>query len=419
MRFLFRRCRGLVVLRYGKEKMVSAMLSRRLFILVLILFTSLPVFAGDTPLFPSSWQSAVSHITDKAMADGLISGGVVVVGDRRGILYESAFGRVSGEPDARPVTTGTIFDAASLTKVIATAPTVMLLAEQQRLSIADPIVRWFPEFAGSGKDELLVMHLLTHTSGLDDVALSAASPLSSAIEGAAHQKLKGEPGNRFRYADINFILLGELVRRVTGSTLDCIAAETIYGPLAMENTGFNPGQAAAIRCAATLDVHGDPLYGKVQDPCARLLDGVAGHAGVFTTAGDLARFCRMVLGAGELDGQRVLSAGTVQQMTAPYYSRGGKVRRGLGWDIESPFSAPKGAGFSEASFGHTGYSGGSIWIDPEDGSFVIFLSARLDYRHKRAFSKLRNDISTAALSMLHSNLHEVAGIAASAPVRIR
>lgn len=403
----------------GKDKMVSAMLSRKLFILVLLLFTSLPVFAGDVPLFPSSWQSAVLRITDKAMADGLISGGVVVVGDRRGILYESAFGRVSGDPDAPPVTPGTIFDAASLTKVIATAPTVMMLVEQQRLSITDPLVRWFPEFVGKGKDELLVLHLLTHTSGLDDIALSAVNPLASAIEKAAAQKLKGEPGDRFRYADINFILLGELVRRVTGSTLDRLAAETFYGPLAMEETGFNPGGAAAIRCAATLDVHGDPMFGKVQDPSARLLDGVAGHAGVFTTAGDLARFCRMVLGEGELDGQRVLSARTVRQMTAPYFSRGGKVRRGLGWDISSPFSAPKGAGFSDASFGHTGYSGGSIWIDPEDGSFVIFLSARLDYRHKRAFAKLRNDISTAAISMLHSNLHEVAGIAVSAPVRIR
>lgn len=399
--------------------MVSAMLSRKLSIIFLVLFTSLPVFAGDTPLFPASWQSAVSRITDKAMADGLISGGVVVVGDRRGILYESAFGRVSGEPDSPPVTTGTIFDAASLTKVIATAPTVMMLAEQQRLSIADPVVRWFPEFAGSGKDELLVLHLLTHTSGLDDIALSAANPLGSAIEGAAHQKLKGEPGHRFRYADINFILLGELVRRVTGSTLDRLAAETFYGPLDMAETGFNPGSAAAIRCAATLDVHGDPLFGEVQDPCARLLDGVAGNAGVFTTAGDLARFCRMILGEGELDGQRVLSARTVQQMTAPYFSRGGKVRRGLGWDISSPFSAPKGTGFSEASFGHTGYSGGSIWIDPEDGSFVIFLSARLDYRHTRSFSRLRSDISTAAFSMLHTNLREVAGTAVSAPVRIR
>lgn len=391
--------------------MVSVMLSRKLSILLIILFTSLPVFAGDAPFAPSPWQNAVSLITDKAMADGLIAGGVVLVGNRHGIVYESAFGRISGDPASAPVTTATIFDAASLTKVVATAPAVMKLVEQGRLSIVDPLVRWFPELAGRGKDELLVVHLLTHTSGLDDLPVSAGNPLLSAIEGAALQRLKGEPGHRFRYADINFILLGELVRRVTGTLLDRVAAETIYGPLAMGATCFNPRLDAAGRCAATLDVRGNPLFGVVQDPSARLLEGVAGHAGVFTTAGDLARFCRMILGEGELDGQRVLEVRTVRQMTAPYFSRGGTVRRGLGWDIASPFSSPKGSGFSDASFGHTGYSGSSIWIDPENDSFVVFLSVRLDYRSTKAFSKLRNDLSSVAFAMLHPGLRELAEIA--------
>ncbi|MRR38514.1 class A beta-lactamase-related serine hydrolase, partial [bacterium] len=160
------------------------MQSRRLFILLAILLTSLPVFAGDSPLAPSSWRNAVAHVTDRAMTDGLIAGGVVVVGNRHGIVYESTFGRVSGEPGAPPVTAGTIFDAASLTKVLATAPVVMGLVEQGRLSLADPLVRWFPEFAGRGKDGLQVEHLLTHTTGLDDFPLSAGDPLPSAIEGA-------------------------------------------------------------------------------------------------------------------------------------------------------------------------------------------------------------------------------------------
>jgi len=387
------------------------MLSRRLFILLAILLTSLPVFAGDSPLAPASWQRAVILITDRAMADGLIAGGVVVVGNRHGIVHESAFGRVSNEPGAPPVTTETIFDAASLTKVLATAPVVMGLVEQGRLSLTDPLVRWFPEFADSGKDTLQVEHLLTHTSGLDDFPLSAETPLSSAIEGVARQGLKGEPGHRFRYADINFILLGELVRRVTGIPLDRIASETIFAPLAMGSTCFNPGPAVAGRCAATLDVRGNPLFGVVQDPSARFLGGVAGHAGVFTTAGDLARFCRMILAGGELDGRRVLGARTVRQMTAPRLARGGAVRRGLGWDITSPFSSPKGSGFSDASFGHTGYSGSSIWIDPENDSFVIFLSVRLDYRNTRAFSKLRNDLSSAAFAMLHPGLGELTEMA--------
>lgn len=388
------------------------MLPRRLLILLAVLLTSMPVFAGDAPVSSPSGRSAVVQVTDRAMADGLIAGGVVVVGNRYGIVYESAFGRVSGEPGASPVTTETTFDVASLTKVVATAPVVMGLVEQGRLSLADPLVRWFPEFADSGKDGIQVEHLLTHTSGLDDFPLSAEAPLPSAIEGAARQKLKGEPGHRFRYADINFILLGELVRRVTGTSLDRIAAETIYAPLAMGGTCFNPGPAIAGRCAATLDVFGGgPRFGAVQDPSARLLDGVAGHAGVFTTAGDLARFCRMILADGELDGRRVLESRTVRQMTAPRFARGGTVRRGLGWDIASPFSSPKGSGFSEASFGHTGYSGSSIWIDPENDSFVIFLSVRLDYRHTKAFSKLRSDLSSVAFAMLHPGLGELAEIA--------
>ncbi|CAG0933430.1 serine hydrolase [Geobacter sp.] len=399
--------------------MVAPMLSRKVLTLVILFFTSLPAFAGDTPIAPSPWQSAVSHLMDKAMADGLIAGGVVLVGNRHGVVYESAFGRVSGVPGAVPVTTDTIFDAASLTKVVATAPAVMKLVEQGRLSLVDPLIRWFPEFAGRGKDELRVVHLLTHTSGLDDLPIAPGNPLLSAVEGVALQKLKGEPGNRFRYADINFILLGELVRRVTGAPLDLTVAEGVYGPLSMGTTCFNPGPAVAGRCAATLDAGGNPLFGRVQDHSAHLLDGVAGHAGIFTTAGDLARFCRMILGEGELDGRRVLEARTVRQMTAPYFSRGGTVRRGLGWDIASPFSSPKGSGFSEASFGHTGYSGSSIWIDPENDSFVIFLSARLDYRNTRAFSKLRNDLSSVAFAMLYPGLRELAEIAMSdlPPVR--
>jgi len=399
--------------------MVFPMLSRNIFTLLILLLTSLPVFAGDTPLAPLSWQTAVSHLMDKAMADGLVAGGVVLVGNRHGVVYESAFGRVSGVPGAAPVTTDTIFDVASLTKVVATAPAVMKLVEQKRLSLVDPVTRWFPEFAGKGKDELLVVHLLTHTSGLDDSPVSAGNPLLSAVEGAAHQKLKGEPGHRFKYADINFILLGELVRRVTGTSLDRMVADAVYGPLAMGTTCFNPGPAVAGRCAATLDAGGNPQFGRVQDYSARLLDGVAGHAGIFTTAGDLARFCRMILGEGELDGRRVLEARIVRQMTAPYFSRGGTVRRGLGWDIASPYSSPKGSGFSEGSFGHTGYSGTSIWIDPENDSFVIFLSARLDYRNTRAFSKLRNDLSSVAFAMLYPGLRELSEIAMSDHLPVR
>jgi len=306
---------------------------------------------------------------------------------------------MSTEPAARPMETDTIFDLASLTKVVATAPAILKLAEEGRLSLVDPVVKWFPEFAGKGKDDLLVANLLTHTSGLDDFALATGAPLQSAINGAAAQKIKGEIWSRFRYADINFILLSELVKRVTGVGLDHYAATTFYTPLGMKDTGFNPDQDKATRCSATLGERKSFFLGVPQDGEARQLGGVAGHAGLFSTARDLARFCRMLLEEGSFEGTRILSERAVRQMTAPYFSRGGQVVRGLGWDIASPYSSPKGNGFSEMSFGHTGYAGSSIWIDPASDTFVVLLSARLEYKKTREFSQLRSDLSSLAAEL--------------------
>jgi CubicO group peptidase (beta-lactamase class C family) len=346
-------------------------------------------------------QDAITH--------GLIAGGVVLVGNSSGTLLEKSYGRVGPGDAAGLVAPDTVFDIASLTKVLATAPAVMKLAEAGELSLVDPVVRWFPEFTGKGKDDLLVMHLLTHTSGFDDIGVTTSNPLQSIIDGAASQRLKGEPGSRFRYADINFILLGELVRRVSGITLDRYAEHFFYAPLGMTDTGFNPSERIVARCAATLNSDNVPTCGTVQDYNARLLGGVAGHAGVFSSARDLARYCMMMLHGGELAGHRVLSQRAVSQMTAPYFSRGGKVVRGLGWDIASPYSSPRGNGFSEISFGHTGYSGSSIWIDPENDLFVVLLTARLEYRHVSEFSRLRGELSTAVATLFAPPTH-VAGM---------
>jgi CubicO group peptidase (beta-lactamase class C family) len=335
----------------------------------------------------------IDALIGDAIGRNLIAGGVVLIGSRDKILFEKAYGRTSPLPDAPPMAVDTIFDIASLTKVAATTPSILKLAEEGRISLIDPVVKWFPEMAGHGKDAILVLHLLTHTSGLDDVQLYGDNPMRSAIEGAASQRLKGEVGSRFRYADLNFILLAELVRRATGAPLDVYTQASFYRPLGMTDTGFNPKRDG--RFCATL-TEGRILMGEVQDPLCRQLGGVAGHAGLFATARDLGRLCRMMLGGGVLDGRRVLAARTVDQMTAPYFSRGGGVVRGLGWDISSPFSSPRGNGFSRISFGHTGYSGTSIWIDPASDTFVILLTARLDYRNTHEFSKLRGDLSTVA-----------------------
>jgi len=352
---------------------------------LLLLAVAFPCFGADTARIDALLADAISH--------NLVAGGVVLIGSRDKVLFERAYGRVSGAPEARALTADTLFDLASLTKVVATTPSVLKLAEEGRLSLLDPVVKWFPEFAGRGKDAILVLNLLTHTSGLDDIPLSSANPIGSAIEGAAAQKLKGEVGSRFKYADLNFILLAELIRRATGAGLDLYTQASFYRPLAMADTSFNPRDKG--RCSPTLCE--DRLYtGEVQDTLSRQMGGVAGHAGLFSTAQDLARFCRMMLGGGILDGRRVLAQRTVDQMTAPYFSRGGDVVRGLGWDIASPYSSPRGLGFSKVSFGHTGYSGSSIWIDPVADTFVILLTARLDYKNVHEFSKFRGELSTLA-----------------------
>ena len=354
-------------------------------ICALVLAVAIPSFAADT--------SAIDALLAGAMGRNLIAGAVVLVGSRDKILFERAYGRVSGAPEARLVSTDTVFDIASLTKVVATTPAVLKLAEEGRLSLLDPVVKWFPEFAGRSKDAILVLNLLTHTSGLDDIPLSGSNPLASAVEGAASQRLKGEVGSRFKYADLNFILLAELTRRATGARLDLYARASFYKPLGMVDTSFNPQDKG--RCSPTLC--DDRLFtGEAQDHLSRQLGGVAGHAGLFSTAQDLAKFCRMMLSGGTLDGKKVLAKRTVDQMTAPYFSRGGDVVRGLGWDIASPYSSPRGLGFSKVSFGHTGYSGASIWIDPDADTFVILLTSRLDYKKVHDFSKFRGELSTLA-----------------------
>lgn len=357
----------------------------RIFIILILLIASTKAFAADS--------SEIDRLINEAIGHNLIAGGVVLVGNREGVIFQRPYGRTSPQPDAPLTSVTAIFDLASLTKVVATAPSILKLAEAGRLSLTDPVVKWFPELSGHGKDEILILHLLTHTSGLDDVPLSGPDPLAAAIKGAAEAKLKGETGNRFHYADLNFILLAELVRRATGAPLDVYARASFYRPLGMNDTSFLPEHKE--RCAKTLSEDG-LLTGQPQDRVCRQLGGVAGHAGLFSTATDLARFARMILTGGVLDGKQVLEPRTVLRMTAPYFSRNGQVVRGLGWDIDSPYSSPRGGGFSKSSFGHTGFAGSSIWIDPAADTFVVFLTTRVDYARVKEFNRLRGALSTVA-----------------------
>lgn len=368
-------------------------------ILIIICLTGSPSLLQAAEVPPVSNRTAmVDLLLERAISSHLIAGGVVAIGNHNGILFTTARGRLNDNPGAPLLNGDTIFDLASLTKVIATAAAVMKLLDEQRISLLDPLSRWFPEFTGSGGEEINVLNLLTHTSGLSDVELHPGEAMKEAILKAASQKNRPTPGSRFNYADINFILLGELVHRVSGKSLDTYCHEEIFAPLGANETGFLPPHELAAAIAPTLGYPG----GTVQDKNARCLGSVAGHAGLFSSARDLALYARMILGNGEIDGRRILSERVVNQMTAPYFSNRGAVVRCLGWDMDSRFSAPKGSFFSDTSFGHTGYSGSSIWIDPKQDLFVIILTNRLNYRNTHVFNQFRRDVSTVASAVFRT-----------------
>lgn len=322
--------------------------------------------------------------------------------ERAGMAYQNAYGKYSYEDGAAAVTPATVFDAASLTKIVATAPSVMLLAEDGRIDLDAPLVRYLPECAGQGRDPITVRHLLTHTSGLPAglPATPAWHGLARALELACSRTPTDAPGTAFRYSDVNYILLGELVHRVAGQPLDRFARQRIFTPLGMRDSGFAPLAALErARIAPTQRLAGDGvrlLQGEVHDPTARRMDGVAGSAGMFTTAHDLARFARMLLAGGELDGVRVLSRDSVRLMTTAQSGPAIVAQRGMGMDIDSPFARPRGKLFPVGSYGHTGFTGCILWIDPASGTFYVLLSNRVYPDDRNSIVDLYGRLGTLA-----------------------
>jgi CubicO group peptidase (beta-lactamase class C family) len=348
---------------------------------------------------------------EQAIAEQRMPGAVFHL-ERGGAVHERAYGRFGYEADAAPVTTHTVFDAASLSKVLATAPSILLLAEDGKLDLDGKLVDYFPECAGGGKEAITIRHLLTHTSGL-----AAGLPGKPAWRGdeAAHalacaQTVTHVPGSYFRYSDINYILLGQLVRKLSGMELDAFAQQRLFGPLRMAHTGYLPlrrmaaGGIAPTHKARAGDgapaLHGDVgagelLQGVVHDPTVRRIGGVAGSAGVFSTVGDIARYARMLLQGGELDGVRVLAPESVRLLTTVQSPPGIAALRGLGMDIDSPFAErPRGRLFPVGSFGHTGFTGCVLWIDPGSRSFYVFLSNRVYPDDKGNVLPLYTEIAT-------------------------
>ncbi len=364
-----------------------------------------PVTTSVARVFATNKLTELDDAIFAAIASNKTPGGVLWL-ERNGTAYHKAYGERAVEPEHEPMTEDTIFDAASLTKVIATAPSVMLLAERGKLDVEAPVSRYLPDFATNGKATITLRQLLTHTSGLPPGLSRADNWLGydEAIRRACAERLADAPGTKFRYSDINFIVLGEIVHRVSGLYIDQFSEQEIFQPLGMVDTAFRPfdpanncpcSQEDNERIAPTEREGDGVLRGMVHDPTSRRMGGIAGHAGLFTTAKDLARYSRMMLNRGELRGRRILRADTVERMIS-VQSPPGLPRRGFGWDIDSPYAGPRGAHFPIGSYGHTGWTGGSVWIDPFSGTFVIFLSNRNHPTEEGNVISLRRQIGTLA-----------------------
>lgn len=368
------------------------------------------IIGQSKPPVDAARFARIDDVVAADIAERKLPGAVVVVGQGDAVHFRKAYGHRALVPAQEPMTLDTVFDLASLTKVVATTTAVMMLVEDGRIRLSDPVAQFIPEFGRYGKDRVTVRHLLTHMSGLrPDVDL--ADPWvghEEAIRLAAEEVLMAPPGQRFVYSDIGFFLLADIVARVSGQRFETFVTERLFAPLGMTETMFTPSADVHPRTAPTevCTPYGWPcagpgaamLRGTVHDPTARRMGGVAGHAGLFSTADDLVRFVRMLLRGGELDGVRILSPLTVATMISPATPETESNIRGLGWDMHSSFSSNRGELLPFGSFGHTGFTGTSIWVDPATRAFVIFLSNRLHPEGRGDVTPLRARVATIAAS---------------------
>ena len=353
---------------------------------------------------PAAWQGSdrLDEIVNRAIEEHTIPGAVLLVSHNGVVVHRKSYGNRTLVPSLEPMTLDTIFDCASLTKVVATTTAIMMLVEEGKLRLTDRVTKYLPDFAG-GRSPITIEQLLTHYSGLrPDVDLEPAwSSYETGIRLAYHERPVASPGSRFIYSDINYILLGELVRVVSGKPLDEFANERVFETLGMVDSGFRPAESLIPRIAPTERLaDGTILRGVVHDPTTRFMGGLAGHAGLFSTADDLSRFAKMMLNGGVLDGHRILNPLTVVKMTTPQSPRGREARRGFGWDFDSPYSSVRGDLFLIGSFGHTGFTGTSIWIDPFTKTYVILMTNRVHPTTRTSVVSLRSQVASAVAASL-------------------
>jgi uncharacterized protein YbbC (DUF1343 family)/CubicO group peptidase (beta-lactamase class C family) len=393
--------------------------------------------AAGAARFDRARLGEIEKLVEAAIARKELPGAVVAVGTEAGVAWQASIGRRAVLPSPEPMTADTIFDAASLTKVVATTTAVMMLVEQGKLRLTDRVAVHVPGFERYGKRDITIRHLLTHSSGLrPDLEFNPEwNGYETAISKAIDEVPVARPDERVIYSDINFFLLSHIVGLAAGEPLDEFTRKNVFVPLGMKDTMFRPPASLVARIAPTEKCRpisfpcgqsdGTWLRGVVHDPTARRMNNVAGHAGLFTTAADLARFARMLINGGQLEGVRILSPLTVARMTSPSTAPGERNVRGLGWDINSSFSANKGDLLPTRSFGHTGFTGTSMWIDPGTKTFILFLSNRVHPDGKGDVTALRARVANVVAGAIRiapaplADTHDFAQAPASGAVAAR
>src|ERR1700726_4943650 len=368
---------------------------------IALLLRSASAFATPEPkrAIPPNRLAVLDPIIQQAIHEGNIPGAVLLVGHDGHVIYRKAYGARALEPRHEAMTVDTIFDLASLTKVIATTTAMMQLVERGKVRLNDPVAKYLPEFAQNGKEDITIRQLMTHYSGLaPDLDLTTPwEGKSTAYQLAFVEPPETTPGSGFVYSDINFIMLGAVVEKVSGETLDAYTTQHIFAPLKMTRTRFVPPATWRPKIAPTqYDDKEHMLRGEVHDPTARRMGGVAGHAGLFSTGDDLAKLAQALLNGGG----GILSAETVEKMTSPEQPPSAPVLRGFGWDIDSPFSSNRGDLLPVGGYGHTGFTGTSMWIDPTTKTYIMLLTNAVHPRGKSNAIALRSKVATAVAAAL-------------------
>jgi CubicO group peptidase (beta-lactamase class C family) len=360
----------------------------------------LPVKSPTEVGMSSNRLSAIERVIERGIKAGGYPGASVVVGRKGAAVFEKGFGRLSWSPNSTPVDAQrTIYDVASLSKVVGTTTAIMILYDEKKIGLDDPVVNYIPTFGGGDKDRVTIRQLLTHTSGLPagrDIWRIAQTPLEARAL-VLSTNLEGRPGAQYIYSDLGADVLGLLIEVVAGEPLDKFLTRRVFEPLGMNETFYRPADSLRYRIAPTevTPPRGYPLRGEVHDENAYALGGVAGHAGLFSTAADLSVFAQMMLNGGEYNGVQIISKPTVDLFISRSFGH-----RALGWDTaEGDYGSGRYLG--PTAYGHTGFTGTSMWIDPEREMFVILLTNRVHaaraLRPAKVISDVRADLSDAAV----------------------